>query len=98
MLEMLRDNKLINENPYDTANIKKLNFLPFMNIDIGSYGGRAKYVAELKDKDLFLIIDKDLRTIDVAMIKQEEKRIACKKCNLEFDNQGKFLSHARNCK
>ena len=98
MLEYLRNKKLIEENPFSTAKIKKLHFLPAFGVNPSDYGGRVKHIAELKDNDILLIIDKDLKTIDVARLKQEEKKHICKKCNAEFENQGKFLAHARACK
>ena len=73
MLEFLRDKKLIEENPFETANIKKLHFLPFEGVNEGDYGGRVRHIAELNDSDLLLVVDNSLKTIDVAKIKEEEK-------------------------
>jgi hypothetical protein len=107
MLEFLRDKELIEANPYATAKIKKLHFLPFMNIKPADYGGRVKYVAELMDSDLYLIIDASHKTIDVAKLKVEEvetspqaanESMKCKKCNEVFDGKGKFLAHTRVCR
>ena len=72
MLEFLRDKQLIEENPFETANIKRLHFLPFEGVNLGDYGGRVKHVAELNDSDLLLVVDNSLKTIDVAKIKVEE--------------------------
>jgi hypothetical protein len=111
MLEFLRDKELIKENPYITAKIKKLHFIPSFGMTETDYGGRVRYIAELKDKDLLLIIGHDLTTIDVARLIPEEvvpeevvpeevvlKKFTCKKCNEGFDNQGAFLTHTRKCK
>lgn len=106
MLEFLRDKELIKENPYTTAKIKKLHFIPSFGMTETDYGGRVRYIAELKDKDLLLIIGKDLTTIDVARLIPDEvapeeialKKFTCKKCNEGFDNQGAFLAHTRKCK
>ena len=104
MLEFLRDKELIEANPFETAKIKKLHFLPAFGVNPSDYGGRVKHIAELQDKDILLIIDKSFKTIDVARLKKEEeaevevKRFTCKKCNEEFENQGHFLAHSRKCK
>ena len=106
MLEFLRDSVVTANNPFKTASIKRIHFLPFEGLKSSDYGGRVNSVAELKDSDLFLIVDKDLKTIDVARIKVEEAEqlqeakvfITCKKCNEEFDNKGNFLTHTRKCK
>jgi hypothetical protein len=73
MLEFLRDKQLIEENPFETANIKRLHFLPFEGVNAGDYGGRVKHIAELNDSDLLLIVDNNLKTIDIAKIKVEEE-------------------------
>jgi hypothetical protein len=75
MLEFLRSQKEIENNPYKTASIKKLHMLPAFGLLDGGYGGRAKYIAELKDKDLLLIVDADLNTIDVARLKQDKQEV-----------------------
>ncbi len=111
VLEFLRDKELIEANPFATAKIKKLHFLPFLNLNPSDYGGWVKHVAELKDSDLYLIIDKDLKTIDVARVIDGEtqageevlqdetiKMIKCKKCNQEFEKGAKFLAHIKVCK
>lgn len=113
MLEFLRDKAITEANPFKTAKIKRIHFLPFMGLKENDYGGRVKTVAELQEGGLFLIVDKDCNTIDVARIKDEElpeetpyelrgespiKIMVCKKCGLEFEGKGKFLTHSRNCK
>lgn len=106
MLEIIGDRTLVEKNPYEQANIKKLHFLPFYNFEDGFYGGRVKYVAELKESDLFLLVSPTLETVDVARFVKEETQeepksketFVCKKCNKEFEGRGNFLTHTRACK
>lgn len=68
------DKKLIGENPYATAKIKRLVKLNEYGLPEDSYGGKAKYVAELKDSDLLLIVDNQAGiTLDVAIKEQPKK-------------------------
>lgn len=60
--------KLIKENPYETAKIEKV-FPPSLGLfDIEDwYGGKVNLVAKIKDSSLYLIVDSELKTIDVAI-------------------------------
>ena len=74
MLEFIKDVELIKANPYKTAKIKKLHTLPAFGINSSMYGGRVNSIAELANSDLFLIVDNNCNTIDLARIKVEKPK------------------------
>lgn len=70
ILEFTRDTRLIEKYPYETAKIKKLHMLPFGGIDKDAYGGKLYCIAELVNDGLFIAVNKDMKTVDVAKIKE----------------------------
>ena len=56
----------IEDNPFKTAKVKQMHFLPFVGVEKGSYGGRANTIAELQDGKTFLVVDSSLNTIAVG--------------------------------
>ena len=66
ILELQRNKQMTEKHPYESAEIKQLHKLPYGGLQEGDYGGRIHVIAELQHDNLFLIVDKSLKTIDVA--------------------------------
>lgn len=58
--------KLVSDNPYKVAKVEKLISPNTFNME-GWYGGRAKWIAKVKDSPLYLVVDQELETIDVGV-------------------------------
>lgn len=85
MIISMRDRALVEANPYSTANIKRVCLPEEYGINNDSYGGNIRYIAELKDSNLLLIISKKLETIDVAISKDNLDKLSFQ----ELRNLGK---------
>jgi hypothetical protein len=98
VLEFINDRGLVEANQFETASVKAIYNLPYMNITDQELGGNARRIAELHDSKLFLLLNKDSKTIAVLKMQEDKEAFVCKKCNESFDNKGKFLAHSRTCK
>lgn len=66
MFKLFHDEKLIEKNDYATAKISKIVNISEYGLNDSWYGGNINFIAELKDSSLFLIVSKDLKTIEVG--------------------------------
>lgn len=96
MLEFL-DRDMVECNPFESASVKKIHLLPYLNVSEQELGGNAHRIAETND-GLFLLLNKESKTIAVLKESEPKESFKCKKCSEEFDNKGKFLAHTRACK
>ena len=71
MIITLNNKTMIEENPYETASIKKLIPPSLFGMGKDWYGGSIAFIGELKDSKLLLIISKQLKTIDIGVKKED---------------------------
>lgn len=92
---MFNNQELNKEKEYSTSKIDKVIPLSAHGLDESWYGGNAKFLAELKNEPLILVVSNDLQTIDVGVEKNRIQYLAVKYIN-ELIKQGKIKSQVEN--
>lgn len=61
----VENKKLISKYPFKFTPLSGMIPLSEIGLQSGAYGGRAHSAAKVRDKDLILIVDSSLNTIDI---------------------------------
>lgn len=80
MLVLLK-NMPLEEFQYGASKIQRLEQLNKYELDDGFFGGNAKYIAVLSQEPLLLVVNHEFKTLAVAVLDSEIKKLPRKYIN-----------------